>query len=72
MGCVDDPEITAAEVRIILVWRETMIVATREALAALREEGSDPTVLLSRLHPAGHAMPVPLPLDPAQESGEAA
>ena len=49
---VDEREITAAEVRILLTWRERMVDATREAMDELESVGCDPTATLARLHDA--------------------
>lgn len=55
-----DREITAAEVRILLIWRERVAEATCGALAELRAIGSNPSALLQRL-PGGSLSPLELP-----------
>lgn len=67
MGGVAEPEITAAEVRILLIWREQMVDATRAAMDALESVGCDPTETLARLHDAVDRGPglLPLPRDEA-------
>lgn len=67
MGSVNDPEMTAAEVRILLIWRERMVDATRDALLELRHEGLDPASTLQRLHRAVDGEPGLLPPRPARD-----
>lgn len=71
MGGVQEPEITAAQVRIVLTWRERVAVATCEALAELRQSGCDPDALLQRL-PSGSLSPLGLPRQASERSQDEA